>query len=86
MGGPNYNGYYVGLLAYCNVLENGYADEYTTFEGIGPTDGPCLESYGVYQNSDNHNQWELYVFVRAPKNDPFLGGLKLPAIKLPGLG
>ena len=66
MGGPNYNGLYVGLLGDCEEGDN----------------GPCIESYSLYQNSDHGNQWELSVDLVTPPGDPYLGGLKLAAPKI----
>lgn len=89
--GGAYDGYYVGLLGQCpsEIVLGGGGDSpgYDTVQphnegdGITGPDGPCIEDYSLYQNSDHGNQWELSVDLVTPPGDPFLGGLKLLAPK-----
>jgi hypothetical protein len=78
IGSGPYNNYYVGLLAFCGQTYSLNDSSYT----VGP---PCLDSYGLYQ-SESASDWNLYVYLETPPGDPYLGGLKLPALpKLPSL-
>lgn len=80
VGGP-YNGDYVGLLGWCPTDSPPIDSDSAHSNAELTTDGPCLNSFAVYQNSDAGNEWELSVNLTTPPGDPFLGGKKLLAPK-----
>lgn len=70
--GGVYDGYYVGLLAWCGASYNIGDSNFTV-------DAPCVSEFDLYQNSDSGNSWNLLVNLCTPPGDPLLAGKKLLA-------